>query len=109
MLNRAKRILDSIKGQSGFQIPKMVFTANTAIILNIREQYELALPYARLAWKLSTAKSQDHLRPFVAIILLESLVGLGQIEEAESLWPIFDCVEISSLDGHNQVRTLLQR
>ena len=109
MLNRAKRILDSVKGQGGFQVAKMVFTANTAIILNIRGQHDLALPYAKLAWKLSSLDSQSHLTPFVAIILLETHVGLGEMEEAEALWPIFQHLSVDHLDAHGQIRTLLQR
>ena len=76
MLKRAKKILDASKGKGGFPRIEDDFTGNTAIILNIRHEFKLALPYAQLAWKLSDADTQLHLRPFVAIILLESLVGL---------------------------------
>jgi len=109
MLKRAKRILDGAKGKAGFRVSKMVFTANTAIILNIRHQFELALPYAQMAWKLSDADTQSHLRPFVAIILLEALVGLDKMTEAKALWVHFDCNNLDSLDGHGQIRVLLQR
>ena len=87
----------------------MVFTGNTAIILNIRHEFKLALPYAQLSWKLSDADTQLHLRPFVAIILLEALVGLGRMDEAEALWIHFDCANVDDLDGHGQIRLLLQR
>ena len=109
MLKRAKKILDASKGKAGFRVSKMVFTGNTAIILNIRHEFKLALPYAQLAWKLSDADTQLHLRPFVAIILLESLVGLERTDEAEALWTHFDCANIDELDGHGQIRLLLQR
>ncbi len=109
MLKRAKRILDGAKGKAGFRVSKMVFTANTAIILNIRQQFGLALPYAELAWKLSDADTQQHLRPFVAIILLEALVGLGRMEDAQALWCHFDCSHVDDLDGHGQIRVMLQR
>ncbi len=109
MLKRAKKILDGSKGKGGFRVPKMVFTGNTAIILNIRQQYGLALPYAELAWKLSDADTQLHLRPFVAIILLEALVGLERMEEAKALWVHFDCNGLDELDGQGQIRVLLQR
>lgn len=109
MLKRAKKILDASKGKGGFRVPKMIFTGNTAIILNIRHEFKLALPYAQLSWKLSDADTQLHLRPFVAIILLEALVGLERIDEAEALWTHFDCANVDELDGHGQIRLLLQR
>ena len=109
MLKSAKKILDASKGKGGFRVSKMVFTGNTAIILNIRHEFKLALPYAQLSWKLSDADTQLHLRPFVAIILLEALVGLGRMDEAEALWIHFDCANVDDLDGHGQIRLLLQR
>ena len=47
MLNRAKRILDSIKGSLASNSQDGVYSQH-GIILNIREQHSLALPYARL-------------------------------------------------------------
>ena len=50
-----QKILDASKGKGGLSVSKMIFTGNTAIILNIRHEFKLALPYAQLAWKLSDA------------------------------------------------------
>ena len=58
--------------------------------------------------KLSSIKGQDHLRPFVAIIFVRITSWIGTVRRGRISLPL-DCVEISSLDGHNQVRTLLQR
>lgn len=109
MLLRAKKILDGLKGRTGFTTAKMIYTGNTAIILNIRKQYDMALPHAEMAWKLAQRDNQNYLHPFVAIILLETLVGLGRIDEAKGLLPVFDVQEFDSLDDHGQVRVLLQQ
>ena len=42
MLKREQKILDASKGKGGFRVSKMVFTGNTAIILNIRHEFKLA-------------------------------------------------------------------
>ena len=108
MLKRAKRSWMHPKAKVVSVYRKMVFTGNTAIILNIRHEFKLALPYAQLSWKLSDADTQLHLRPFCSDHLLET-VGSGRTQEAEALWIHFDCATVDDLDGHGQIRLLLQR
>ena len=67
------------------------------------------LPYAQLLHEIVRCGYPTSLAPFCCDHLVGGLVGLGRMEEAEALWIHFDCANVDDLDGHGQIRLLLQR
>jgi eukaryotic-like serine/threonine-protein kinase len=109
MLKRCEALLKRFEDKSGLEMAKMIYTANTSIVLSIYKQYDQATIYAKHAFEATKKWNYQYLIPFVALIYIEALVGAKKIEEAKVLLPNVVDIEISSLEPHGQVRLLLQQ
>ena len=109
MLRRAEKILKHLDGRTGLEVARMIYTGNTAIILNVRKKYEVAVAYAHRAMKLAELLEDKYLYPFIAIIYIEALAGQGDLEKARKLLPYIFDVKLEQYEPHVQTRLLLQQ